>query len=293
LGFYKRNRSLFLILLGTGLMATSVFWEYVRVKPDYRYIVEPWSIRGYETTQGWVICAGALAALALALPLSLRLLKGKFIESLLVAGLATTFVTLVPVFADAPEQHPGATLVWGLALFLGVAAVALVGRLLPEEALGSWRKLTLFGVFAGITVLAGLVVYDQLLADRTVPLWVLLLILMVTLDIMLVSRRPQELAPYRLLLIGVTLVWIVALICAGALRSTLLRLQLDAMGIGAEYRDIQITSGLLITWGGGLVACAGAVALWAHRRDELEEHSRAGQQLAVAAVSTAELEEAT
>jgi hypothetical protein len=293
LGFYKRNRSLFLILLGTGLMATSVFFEYVRVKPDYRYIVQPWSIRGYETTQGWVILAGALAALALALPLSLRLLKGRFIESLLVAGLATTFVTLVPVFAHAPEQQPGVMLVWGLALFLGIAAVALVSRLLPKEALGSWRKPTLFGVFAGITVLAGLVVYHRLLANRAVPLWVLLLILMVTLDIMLISRRPKELAPYRLLLIGVTLIWVVALICAGALRSTLLHLQFDAMGIAAEYRDIQITSGILITWAGGLLAFAGSVALWARRRDELEEHSRAGQQLAVAAVSAAELEEAS
>ncbi len=292
MGFYKRNRSLFLIMLGTGLMAASVLWEYVRVKPDYRYIVEPWSIRGYETTQGWVILAGALAALALALPLSLRLLKGKLIESLLVAGLATTFITLVPVFADAPDQQPGGVLIWGLALFLGIAAVALASRLLPEETLGSWRKPALFGVFVGITVIAGLVVYHQLLANRTVPLWVLLLILMVTLDIMLVSRRPQELAPYRLLLIGVTLVWVVALIAAGALRSTLLHLQVDTMGIGAEYRDIQITSGILITWVGGLLAVAGAVALWARRRDELEDHSRAGQQLAVAAVSAAELEEA-
>ena len=59
MGFYKRNRSLFLIVLGTGLMAASVLWEYVRMKPDYRYIVEPWSIRGYETTQGWVIFAAA------------------------------------------------------------------------------------------------------------------------------------------------------------------------------------------------------------------------------------------
>ena len=71
MGFYKRNRSLFLIVLGTGLMAASVLWEYVRMKPDYRYLVEPWSIRGYETTQGWVIFAAAAAVLLLAVPLSL------------------------------------------------------------------------------------------------------------------------------------------------------------------------------------------------------------------------------
>ena len=142
-----------------------------------------------------------------------------------------------------PISRRAGALVWVLAVLLGIAAVALVGRLLPEKALGSWRKPALFGVFVGITVLAGLVIYHQLLAGRTVPLWLLLLILMATLDIMLVSSRPEELASYRLLLIGVTLVWVVTLICAGALRSTLLHLQMENMGIGAEYRDIQITSG--------------------------------------------------
>jgi hypothetical protein len=292
LGFYKRNRSLFLILLGTGLMATSVFWEYVRVKPDYRYIVQPWSIRGYDTPQGWVIFAGALAVLALAIPLSLRLLKGKLMESALVAVVATAFAALVPVFANAPDQSPGGALVWMLAVLLGMAVVALAGRLLPEKALGSWRKPALFGVFVGITALAGLVIYDQLLAGRTVPLWLLMLLLMATLDLMVLSRRPEELSSYRLLLLGVTMVWVVTLVCAGSLRSTLLRLQIENVGIGAEYRDIQITSGVLLCWAGGLLAFFGAVALWARRRDELQEHSRAGQQLAVAAISATELQEA-
>jgi MFS family permease len=292
LGFYKRNRSLFLILLGTGLMATSVFWEYVRVKPDYRYIVQPWSIRGYETTQGWVIFAGALAVLILAIPLSLRLLKGKLFESIVVAALVTAFATLVPVLANAPDQTPGGILIWVFAVLLGLALTALAGRLLPLNALGSWRKLALFGGFAGITALAGLVIYDQLLSGRTVPMWVLMLILMATLDLMVLSRRPAELSSYRLLLLGVTMVWVVALVCAGSLRSTLLGLQIDKIGIAAEYRDIQITSGVLLCWAGGLLAFFGAVALWARRRDELQEHSRAGQQLAVAAISATELEEA-
>lgn len=291
MGFYRRNRSLFLILLGTGLMATSVFWEYVRVKPDYRYIVQPWSIRGYETTQGWVILAGALAVLALAVLLSLRLLKGRLIGGVLVAAVATAFATMVPVFANAPDQKPGWTVVWGLAVLGGMAVVALAGRLLPKQLAGSWRKPVLFGVFAGMTALAGLVIYDQLFTGRTVPLWVIVLTLMVTLDIMMLARPPEELAPYRLLLIAVTLVWVVALVCAGSLRSTLLRLQLENVGIGAEYRDIQITSGILISWAGGLLAFMGAVALWARRRDELQEHSRAGEQLAVAAISATEQEE--
>lgn len=292
MGFYKRNRSLFLIVLGTGLMAASVLWEYARMKPDYRYIVEPWSIRGYETTQGWVIFAAAAAVLVLAVPLSLRWMKGGIVESLLVAGAATAFATVVPIVANAPDQEPGGVIVWGLAVLLGLAVVAAAVRFLPRDLAGSWRNLASFGIFASMTVLAGLVVYDRLLGSRRVPLWVLVLILMLTLSVLVAARPPHELAPYRVLLIGVTLAWVVALICAGAVRSTLFRLQFEQMGIAADHRDIQIASGILLAWAGGLLAFAGCVALWARRRDELQEHSRAGQQLAVAALSATELEEA-
>jgi hypothetical protein len=175
---------------------------------------------------------------------------------------------------------------------LGLAVVAVVSRLLPEGLAGSRRRLVSFGVFIAITALAGLLVYGRLFGDRSVPLWAAVLLLMLTLDVLVISRAPYELAPYRLLLIGVALMWIVALVCAGSLRSTLLRLQLENLGIAAEYRDIQIASGILVAWAGGLLAFAGVVALWARRRDELEERSRAGQQLAGAELSATELEEA-
>ena len=191
-----------------------------------------------------------------------------------------------------PDQRSSGALVWALAILLGLAVTTVVGRLLPEGALGSWRRPVLLGAFAAVTTLAGLLVYGPLLGDRTVPLWALVLIFMVTLEIMMLARRPEELASYRLLLVGVVLAWVVALVSGGALRSTLQGMQFDAIGIGAEYRDLQIASGVLLAWAGGLFAFAGAVGLWARRRDELEEHSRAGQQLAVAAISAAELEQA-
>jgi hypothetical protein len=292
LGFYRRNRSLFLVLLGSGLMATSLFWEYVRMKPDYRYLVDPWALRGFETTQGLVICAIGVAIMALAVPLSLRLMKEGLVGAILVAAAATAFATLLPVFAGAPDQRVGGLLLWALAVLTGLAAVAVVRRFLPAGLARSLRRLTLVGVLTAVAVFAALAVYRPLFADRAVPLWALVLIFMVTVDVLAIARVPYELASYRLLLNIALLGWIIALVCAGAVRSTLFRLQYDRMGLAAEYRDIQITSGVLIAWVGGLLAFTGAVALWAHRRDELEEHSRAGQQLAVAELSAAEQEQA-
>ena len=290
MGFYKRNRSLFLTVLGTGLMAASVCWEYSRMKPDYRYWVEPWSLRGYETTQGWVILACALALAVLAVPLSLRWLKGKLLESIFLTAAVTAFATMVPVLAGSPDRTPGGTTIWGLAFLLGLAAVAVAGRLLPA-AIGPYRRFVLLAVLAAVTVGAGLA-FDSLLGGRAVPTWVLVLTLMLTLSVLMIARTPHELAPYRFLLVGVAATWVIALVCGGAVRTTLLRLQIEQTGISATYRDAQITSGVLIAWAGGLLAFAGSVGLWAHRRDELEERGRAGRQMAVAEISSAELQEA-
>jgi uncharacterized membrane protein len=292
LGFYRRNRSLFLLLLGAGLMATSPLWEYVRMKPDYRYIVSPWALRGWHTTPGLVIAAFGVAAIILGVPLALRLLKGGLVSSLVVAVLAAVFITLVPVVADASGRQVNGFAKWCLALFVALALMALVRLALPSSLATGWRRSILFVIFAGATVAAVFFVFPDVFGDRQVPLWILALIVGVGFGILALSRRPFEIAPHRLLIDLVSLGWAVALFCAGAVRSTLLNMQLQQMGIAAEYRDIQMTAGVLIAWAGGLLAFAGAVALWARRRDELAERTRAGRQLAVAEISARELQEA-
>ena len=54
-----KNKPLLLTILGLAIMAQSILWEYVRVRPDYRFVIEPWSQRGYDINQGWVIAIGA------------------------------------------------------------------------------------------------------------------------------------------------------------------------------------------------------------------------------------------
>lgn len=63
----RRNFGKTLAILGAILAIQSPAWEYVRMKPDYRFIVEPWSIRGYETSEGFILSGIGVVLLALAL----------------------------------------------------------------------------------------------------------------------------------------------------------------------------------------------------------------------------------
>jgi hypothetical protein len=289
LGFYRRNRSLFIVLLGAGMTATSLLWEYVRMKPDYRFIVHPWSLRGFETPQGRAISLIGVALILLAIPLSARILKGTLIQTIGVAAAFTAFAACLPVLAGAGTIALPGIATWGMAILAGYAALAGSARLIPKSLPPYARSLASTAVFVGVILLFGLLVFDSLFTHRKVALWLPVLVGMLLFDAVMLVRRPTELALYRLLVTGTVAGLVVALTCAGALRSTLLRLQVEQMGIGAEYRDIQITSGVMVAWVGGLIAFLGAMALWARRRDELAEHGRAKRQMDIARQSAIEL----
>ena len=53
-------------IIGGVLTAASVLWEYARMSPAYRFLVDPWSIRGFETVHGAIAVAIGLALAALA-----------------------------------------------------------------------------------------------------------------------------------------------------------------------------------------------------------------------------------
>jgi hypothetical protein len=76
---------------------------------------------------------------------------------------------------------------------------------------------------------------------------------------------------------------------SASLRVTLDQAQLDATGLTAEIKNLQITSGVLWAWFGGLVAFVGAVGLWAQRRDEIIAVERARKQQEAARESESQL----
>jgi len=55
------------ITLGSAIVMVSVVWEMARTNPAYGFLVEPWSLRGYELDQGWTYFAIGAALLLLAL----------------------------------------------------------------------------------------------------------------------------------------------------------------------------------------------------------------------------------
>jgi hypothetical protein len=278
-----------LVGLGTGVMATSILWEYVRMRPDYRFIVEPWSIRGFETPQGWVIAAIATTVLVLAVLVTTGVLK-ETLPTIVGAAVATTALGVVlAAVTDPREPVVGTFGTWGLAVIAGMAGAAIAAAAFPKGFRGAARSWTTLAVFAAVLLVAGFAVFDPLFGGKAVPLWLLVLVGVGLLDVVVVVRPPRELALYRLMINGVLIAWFIGMVMSGSLRSLLAASQLETIGISAEIRDIQITSGVMLVWFGGLLAFLGTVSLWARRRDQLDAVARARRQLEAARRSAEEM----
>ena len=105
----------------------------------------------------------------------------------------------------------------------------------------------------------------------------------------MITSPPAELGVARILIISVAFAWFVEAVSAGAARSTLIRLQLETTGSAAQYKDAQITSGMILAFFGFALAFVGAVALWAGRRDQIAAQQRASQQRAAAEDSLSQI----
>lgn len=289
--FLKRNRPVVITVVGGAVMTGSIAFEYARMAPDYRYIIEPWSVRGYDTTQGTVMAVIGVAIIVVAVLLGFERLSASFLSSLAITGAVTLFAVVLATLTSPPDVALSWPAVWGLAVVTGFAVHSVAGRLLPADLPRRIRRTAILLILAGTIVVSGLALYTPIFSGNEMPLWVVVLVAFVAMDLLVLAGRPYELAVYRLLINGVVMGWLFALSMSGALRTTLRRLQEEAGGVGADYRDIQITSGVMIAWLGGLVAFVGAVALWARRREQLEAHQRAQRQLDAARQSAEELGE--
>ena len=279
---FLKNRPYALLVTGLGLMATSVLWEYVRVNPDYRFVITPWSIRGYEFPQGKVIAVTAVVLLVLAwLQVSGRL-KASARHAAGIVIFMVLFSVGVAIATDAGHVSLG---LLGLGLIAFLAAVllgTLADRFLPKSLPDSTRKLIAVGTRIGGFFIVLFGVLNPMLGGSERPVWLIFLIGFGLLGAVSVVRPPEALAGWRTMLNAISALWMLSITMASALRTTLLQLQFETHGVSAEMADIEITSGVLIAWLGGLLAFIGATGLWAKHRDDISARERAHRQQAAA-----------
>lgn len=284
-----KNRPLTLLVIGVVLMGTSPAWEYARVRPDYPFLVSPWSMRGYEFTQGLVIAACSAAILVLALLLSRGVVKETTAHAAGVVAFVTLFATGVGIATGIDGVVVGGLGLIMLA-FLGASVLGIVGARFYAEGTAKWiRNASKVGIWLVGTAAILLGILRPLFGGKERPLWLVLLVVFAILGTFTLLRPPRALAPWRSVINSIFAVWIIATTMASSLRAELSQLQFATNGVGAEVTDIGITSGVLIAWGGGLLALVGAIGLWAKRRDEIAAHERARRQQEAARESEKQL----
>lgn len=290
----QKNWTGIAIALGPLMLVATIVWEIARTNPAFTALVNPWSIKGHETVHGWVffwlgiaLLIGGLLVISSWSTTSVgRLVTlGYFIGAgvALAVGFApdSYTLTLQPVLSML------------VALFLALIVFrfgkdALV-RLVPAFR-RSWASGLLLLVLWVVTFL----ILRVSLVGKQIELAtsVAIAILTAILAVYAVATTPRGLAANRMLIYVTLLAFVVVITSAGAIRTTLLRFQVEAEGVSAQYKDVQISAGWFLAGLGLIVLFLGTVGLWAKRRDLLVAQERQRKQRAAAEKSAAELKAA-
>ena len=284
---FLKNRPLALTVIGMFIMAQSIAWEYVRVKPNFRFLIDPWSFRGYEVTQGVVIAATAVVIAVLAVLLSYGILKETLAHSIIGVATLVGFAVVVAIITDANDVK----IPFIIHIILSVVGAVVIRSLLEDFIPESWskrRRATRIGIWLAGFLVTLFAVAGPLLQNEQ-PFWIFIAVAGLIMGALAVFRPPQALAGWRMLINGIVAIWVMSMTMSASLRVTLEQAQLDTTGLTAEVKNLQITSGVLWAWFGGLVAFVGAVGLWAKRRDEIIAVERARKQQEAARESESQL----
>ncbi len=288
--FVSRHLVVLVGVFGALFVMQTVLWEYGRMNPSYGFIVEPWSIRGYETVHGWIAfaigAASLVAVLAVHSPRSADPVRG----TLVALGIAVVAVAIA--FAPSGgrvEMTPGFAMVALLALVVAyVAHRAFLARF-PESRVATtfWmRSLLMIGL-----IVVGGAMLDTAIGGRRleVDVWIAIAAVFAMVFAISVAPAPRQLVANRMLMLSALVGGTAIALSAGAVRSTLLRLQMESGDGVATFRDTQVTSGHLMAVIGMVIVFVAAVALWGRRRDSYLNAQRAHRQRAAAEESAAEI----
>lgn len=278
-------------------MLASIFWEYARTSPDYNFLIEPWSVRGFEIVHGAVIgVAAALLLLGSLLTSMQRAMKPRnsaLIVSYIVVA-ATGFTAMFARDSITITISPSTNVI--LSILLGsVLSLALRSLLGDSVKLLSRATLTLIPLSLVFFLLFAASIMDD---PISVPAWLLVFIVFLTNGMLSIAIRPIDMGANRMLLMASVAGWGLVTFSAGAIRQSLIDIQMvtdqggGVFGIAAPYKDTQAAGGWWLAGFGGFVMFIGAVGLWAKRRDVVAAVARAKRQRAAAEQSAREIQDA-
>jgi hypothetical protein len=284
----KRYRPQILLLFGAALVMVSIVWELARMNPNTAYLVEPWSMRGYESVHGSVtFTIGALLFLAGLLTIWQRS-REPLVSRLIAVLIGLGAIGVAVIYGGPDKTFGGGFLGWVFAGLSGYIARSAAAPLLAKLN-SATRTMASLGVFGATTLLLYFAVFSREIEAPPVVWVAVATALLVGLA---VTGSPAALAANRTLIFAVTGGGAAIALSAAAARTNLIEKQLALDGITGQYKDTQITSGYFIALGGILLAFVGAVSLWAKRRDIIINQQRAERQRRAAEASAAEIQAA-
>ena len=289
----KQNWSKIAITVGPVIVMAAVAWEMARTNPAYGFLVEPWSLRGYELDQGWTYFAIGLALLLLALAVTPK----RSVE----VGYSAAVVALGTIAGTVLVATFGPNVV---AITFSMLVVTLLSLLLSIMLYRTFKSLALpripaldrFVVRVSIglgTLVLIFVVINSTVGSTTVELspGVAAFAGLGLLGLFALATVPHGLAANRFLIYVSVLGGAAIGLSGGSLRTSLREAQVETIGVAAQYKDVQVGYGWFIALVGIIILFVGAVALWATRRDIIIARSRARAQRAAAEKSAQEIKE--
>jgi len=290
----KHQWSKIALVLGPVIVMASIVWEYARTNPAYTFLVEPWALRGYEMPEGWMYFAIGAGLLLL----GLAVMPSKAVElpyAAAVVGITTVVAGILGLVLgpDSISITFNGLIMALLSLLLWIMVYRTFKSLILPRVPSLDRFLirtvvslgTLVGIFAIIFFTVG---------ESTISMnpGVALFIGVGLLALFALATAPHGLAANRLLIYLSVVAGAIVTLSGGALRTSLREAQVDAIGIAAQYKDVQVSYGWFIALFGMAVVFVGAVAVWATRRDIIIARARARAQREAAEKSAQEIREA-
>ncbi|GMQ92549.1 MAG: hypothetical protein BMS9Abin12_0025 [Acidimicrobiia bacterium] len=293
----KKNWTKIALALGPVIMLSSIVWEYARTKSSYTYLVQPWSIRGYDTIHGWIIVAAAVLLLISGLLTSMERSMQPRYSALIVVYTVVAATGFAAVFATDDITMTMSSMANVALSILLASSIALALRSLLGES-KKWLSralLTFIPLFLVFFFLFGATLAGNAIS---LPPWALVFVVFLVLGALSITIKPMDMGANRMIIIAAVMTGLVVLLSAGAIRQTLIDIQMETdqgnglFGIAAQYKDTQAAGGWWLAGFGTFVMFVGSVGLWAKRRDIVAAIARADKQRVAAEKSAKEIADA-